>query len=64
MILNYSKSRWKEYTINRIETLATTLGYKTKLRNEITNYQSRKLPKIKIGKYTYYLLTNPTDKIK
>lgn len=42
----------KRKTLNEC---AAATGYEVKTRNEITNYRARKIPKIRIGKYAFYL---------
>lgn len=41
-----------------LEKVSHSLGLKVKRRIDITDWQSRKSPKVRIGKYTYYLLSS------
>ena len=48
----------KEEKIALMSKLAQILNYSVKRRNEISDYRRRLLPKLRIGRYTYYLMPN------
>ena len=45
----------KEAQLFTLIKISKQIGYKIKTRNKITDYKRRKAPKIRIGKYVYYL---------
>ena len=53
----------KEAKYKLLTDVATDLGYQLKKRNEITDYQRRRIPSYRIGRNSYYL-TNNNDKLK
>jgi hypothetical protein len=63
MIITYARKRWKEYTIAKVKEIIELTGYEAKQRSEISNWKTRQLPKIRIGREVLYLLNSPSVKL-
>lgn len=51
----------KEDRYNLLVDVGIQVGYVVKERGEITDYQRRRLPKYRIGRYVYYLQPKDPD---
>jgi hypothetical protein len=50
---------WSNYCSKKLKEMAKILGYEVKYRNEISDYKTRRVPKLRLGRQTLYLLKQP-----
>jgi hypothetical protein len=48
----------KEAQLHMLFATAEVLGYEPKLRSEISDYKRHRLPRIRVGMFTYYLVSS------
>lgn len=52
----------RKYADTMVREAAAILGYEMKRRFELSDWKRRKLPKLRMGKFTWYFVKKKTDK--
>ena len=56
IFIKEERENGQEKTIKAVKEMAEKMGGEIKLRKEISDYKSRRAPRIQIGKYKYYFI--------